>query len=88
MNNFKLFISSTNPESLRMINRFDTVLKSMFDDQYSLNVIDVMDDPDLATMSDVYSTPTLVRLDPLPIKRITGDIRGHENTYRILLKSS
>jgi len=87
VNNFKLFISSKNPESLRMIDRFDSVLKSICNDQYSLSVIDVLDDPHLATMADVFSTPTLVRLEPLPVKRITGDIRGHENTYKILLKS-
>ena len=87
MNKFNLFISSENTESARMINRFDAVLKSIFEDQYSLKVINVMEDPHIATMMDVFGTPTLVRTEPLPVKHIAGDIRGHENTYKILLKS-
>lgn len=87
MNNFNLFISSGDSESSRMINRFDIVLKSIFDDQYSLNIINVMEDPHLAAMMDVFGTPTLVRTEPLPVKYITGDIIGHENTYKILLRS-
>jgi hypothetical protein len=58
----------------------------MFNSQYSLDVVDVMDNPHLAVMSGVVSTPTLLRVKPLPSRYISGDISGHENTYKVLLK--
>lgn len=87
MNNFNLFISSESAESSRMIKRFEAVLEFMFEDNYSLKVINVMKDPHLAAMMKVFATPTLVRTEPLPVKYITGDISGHEGAYKILLKS-
>ena len=40
----------------------------------SVEVIDVLDDPDAALRDGIYATPTVVRVRPSPIRRIFGRI--------------
>ena len=39
-----------------------------------LEVIDIFDDPDSAEAEQVLAIPTLVRKQPLPVRRIIGDL--------------
>jgi circadian clock protein KaiB len=45
---------------------------------YSLDVIDVLEQPDLAEEAKVLATPTLLKLLPLPLRRIIGDLSDKE----------
>jgi circadian clock protein KaiB len=43
-------------------------------DEYVLEVINVSDDPLTAETEKILATPTLIKYEPLPVKRIIGDI--------------
>ena len=40
-------------------------------------VVDVLRDPDAAEEARILTTPTLMRLSPLPARRVTGDLSDH-----------
>lgn len=44
----------------------------------SLNVVDVLVDPDSALMEHVFATPTVIRVSPGPSRRLFGDLSSPE----------
>jgi len=45
-------------------------------------VIDIYQQPELAAQAQVIAAPTLVKLLPLPIRRIIGDLSETERVLR------
>lgn len=43
-----------------------------------LQVIDVLSDPESATMDEVFATPTVIRVAPAPTRRLFGDLSSPE----------
>jgi len=50
--------------------------------QYQLEIIDVLEFPDLAEDEKILATPTLIKSLPLPLRRVIGDL---SNTEKVLL---
>lgn len=42
--------------------------------QYDLEIIDVLEFPDLAEDEKILATPTLIKTLPLPLRRVIGDL--------------
>ena len=62
----KLYISSHSEKSRLMIKRLKGLLESAFSTEYSLDVVDVLNHPDLAEDEGVFATPTLLKYAPAP----------------------
>ncbi len=50
--------------------------------EYELSIIDVLEHPRRAEEDKVLATPTLIKLTPLPVRRIIGDL---SNTDRVIV---
>jgi circadian clock protein KaiB len=50
--------------------------------RYKLQVVDLLENPQLARGDQILAIPTLVRKLPLPMRRIIGDL---SNTERVLV---
>jgi circadian clock protein KaiB len=50
--------------------------------RYSIEVVDLMENPTLAQGDQILAIPTLVRKLPTPVRRIIGDL---SNTERVLV---
>lgn len=61
---FKLFIAGLGPEDQQKIVRLKKALKSEFSDDFSLEVIDVLEHPELAESKNIIATPSLMRESP------------------------
>lgn len=46
-------------------------------DDHEIHVIDVLDQPELAEEERILATPTVIRLVPLPCRRVVGDLSDH-----------
>ncbi len=79
---FKLYVTGNTPRSERAITNLRRMCDEQLGDGYSLEVIDVLEQPDLAESERVLATPTLVKVTPPPARRITGDLG---DTRRVLL---
>ncbi|MDD3082171.1 MAG: circadian clock KaiB family protein [Desulfobacterales bacterium] len=69
----RLYIAGQTPKSLNAVSMIRNFLKSKFPDQSRLEIIDLLKNPELAEMDNVFATPTAVRLRPLPVRRVLGD---------------
>jgi len=78
----KLYVSGETPRSKKTIAAIEKICKEDLKDKAKLEVIDVLDRPDLAQKETVFATPTLIKKLPAPIKRLIGDLT---NTDKVLL---
>lgn len=78
----RLFVSGATPRSLRAIANLREVLEGEMPGRYDLQVIDIYQDPAAARDHQVIAAPTLVKLFPEPVRRITGDLSDVERVLR------
>lgn len=57
------------------------VLDTELGDDYQLLIYDVTDQPQVAEDAKILVTPTLVREQPLPARRIIGDLSDAEKVF-------
>lgn len=78
MYKLKLYVVGQKPNTVKAIHNLRTLLKHRLRDGYSLQVIDLLENPQLAEEEMILATPTLVRSVPLPVRRIVGDLSDAE----------
>jgi circadian clock protein KaiB len=74
----RLYIAGQTPNSLRAIANLKSILKNELKGLYTLKVIDVLKNPKLAEDEKILATPSLSRVLPPPVRRITGDLSDRE----------
>ncbi|KWT91953.1 circadian clock protein KaiB [Candidatus Magnetominusculus xianensis] len=78
----KLYITGKTPKSERVIANLQNICKQELQDQYEMVVIDILERPQLAEDEKILATPTLIKVLPLPIRRVIGDL---SDTEKVLL---
>ncbi len=74
----RLFVTGTTPRSMRAIENMHRICDEVLKGSYDLEVIDVYQNPDATRELQVVATPTLVKVLPLPLRRIIGDLSNRE----------
>lgn len=84
MNRFRLrlYITGKTPKSERAIANLKVICDNELKDLYELQVIDVLENPQLAEDEKILATPTLIKDLPPPLRRIIGDL---SNAEKVLL---
>jgi len=77
----RLFVAGTTVRSQRAIGNLHSICQKYLTGPLDLAVIDLYQQPELAERYQVVAAPTLVRLLPLPVRRIVGDL---SETNRVL----
>ena len=70
----RLYIVGRSPKTQVQINDFHKAIRCGPYNEYSLEVIDVIDSPFLADQDHVLATPTLIKLSPPPVQRVIGNL--------------
>jgi circadian clock protein KaiB len=70
----RLFTSGTTPRSTRALRNLREICETDLKDRYDLEVVDIYQEPGRATESDIIAAPTLIKEEPLPMKRLIGDL--------------
>ncbi len=78
----RLYIAGQTPKSLKALNNLKKICSDYVNEQYQIEVIDLLKKPELAQQDQVLAIPTLVRNLPIPIRKIIGDL---SDTDRVLL---
>lgn len=79
----KLFVRGLSSASARTIQLVRDSLEERVHGRYSLQVIDVHQQPELARAENVLATPTLIRVSPGPATRSVGSM-DHPDAMRRL----
>ena len=78
----RLYVAGQSPKSLTAFANLKKICAEHLEDQYSIEVIDLLVNPQLAKGDQILAVPTLVRKLPEPIKKIIGDL---SNTEQVLV---
>jgi circadian clock protein KaiB len=70
----KLYIAGQSPRSRSAIQNIRRIMAEQVQDRCDLDIIDVYEHPQKAEDDRILATPTLVRENPPPIRRIIGDL--------------
>jgi circadian clock protein KaiB len=74
----RLFITGTTARSSRAIANLRRLCEERLHGAYSLEVVDIYQHPEAAKEYQILAAPTLVKMLPLPLRRIIGDLANKE----------
>ena len=70
----RLFVTGMTPRSTRAIRAVRTLCEKRLKDRYELEIVDVYQQPQMIQGEQVLATPTLIKYEPAPMRRIIGDM--------------
>ena len=74
----RLYIAGQTPKSILALKNITKYCKEHLEGQYSIEVVDLLKNPQLAEGDQIFAIPTLVRKVPEPIRKIIGDLSNEE----------
>lgn len=81
---FRLFVTGQTSRSEQAIASMRSLCEARLLGRYELDIIDVLDRPDLAEQDKVLATPTLIKVEPPPARRIIGELsQADEVLFRL-----
>jgi circadian clock protein KaiB len=78
----RLYVAGQTPKSLVAFANLKKICEEYLHGQYTIEIIDLSQQPQLAIEDSIVALPTLVRKLPEPIKKIIGDL---SNTEKVLV---
>ena len=78
----RLYVAGQTARSLRAFANLKKICEEHLERKYRIEVIDLLEDPQLAEGDQILAIPTLVRKLPPPVKKIIGDL---SDTERVLV---
>jgi circadian clock protein KaiB len=80
----RLYIAGQSPMSLRAFANLKALCEEHLAGRYTIEVIDLIEQPALARTDDILAIPTLVRSRPAPLRKIRGDLSSRERVLSAL----
>ncbi len=74
----RLYIAGQTPKSVLALSNITQYCKEHLLGKYSIEVIDLLKNPQLAAGDQIFAIPTLVRKFPEPLRKIIGDLSDKE----------
>jgi len=78
----KLYVAGQTPKSILAFSNLTKICEEHLKGKYQIEIIDLLENPQLAKGDQILAVPTLVRKLPQPLKRIIGDL---SNTEKVLV---
>ena len=70
----RLYVAGQTPKSLTAFSNLKKICESHLNGRYRIEVIDLMEQPQLSKGDQILAIPTLVRKLPQPVRKIIGDL--------------
>lgn len=84
----RLYVSGRTAHSLRAIANLNSICDGDLRGRCEVDIVDVTDDPRSAEADGIFATPMLLRVSPLPARRIVGDLGDRTRVLSCLGVSS
>lgn len=82
--NLRIYVAGDATNSAQAIANLRAICREHLPDRHTIEIVDVFRNPDRALTDRVFLTPTLIRVAPLPERRIVGTLRDTEIVLRSL----
>ena len=84
MFSFRLYVAGDAQNSVRAIANLTALCDQRLQDRHQIEIVDVFRDPDRALADRIVMTPTLIRMEPSPIRRLVGTLE-HADSVAVVL---
>jgi len=74
----RLYVAGQTPKSILALKNITRYCEEYLEGRYSIEVIDLLKNPQLAEGDQIIAIPTLIRKVPEPIRKIIGDLSNEE----------
>ncbi len=74
----RLYVAGQSPKSLRALMNLKRICETFPEVDCHIDVVDLLEHPHLAARDQIIAIPTLVRLRPLPARKLVGDLSETE----------
>jgi circadian clock protein KaiB len=81
MYKFRLYVADDTMNSAQATANLQALCQSHLSGRHEIEIVDVFKEPQRAILEGIRMTPTLLRLAPLPVRRIVGTLM---DTKRVL----
>jgi circadian clock protein KaiB len=78
----RLYVAGKTPRCVTAFANLKRICEEHLEGKYSIEVVDLLENPQLARGDQILALPTLVRRLPEPVRKIIGDL---SNTERVLV---
>jgi len=78
----RLYVAGQTPKSLKAFANLKQICETHLSDKYQIEIVDLIENPQLARGDQILAVPTLVRKLPQPVRKIIGDL---SDTDRVLV---
>ncbi|MCW2763415.1 MAG: circadian clock protein KaiB [Marmoricola sp.] len=78
----RLYVAGQTPKSIQALQNLKRLCEEHLEGKYSIEVIDLLANPQLAEGDQILAIPTLVRKVPVPMRKIIGDL---SNEHKVLV---
>jgi circadian clock protein KaiB len=78
----RLYVAGQTPKCLTAFANLKKLCEEYMDGNYHIEIVDLLQHPQLAKGDQILAIPTLVRKLPEPVRKIIGDL---SNTERVLV---
>ena len=77
----RLFITGATPNSIRAITNIKQICEAHLKDRYTLEIVDVYQQEEIAEREQLVALPLLIKKQPVPERRMIGDL---SDTQKVL----
>lgn len=78
----RLYVTGMTPRSTEAFATIKYLCEEYLKGRYDLRVIDIYQHPQLARDDQIIAVPTLVKVSPVPIRRLIGNLADTERVLR------
>ena len=80
----RLYIANNAPNSRRAVANLATICKEHLEDNFKLEIVDVLETPLRALADGILVTPSLTKVSPSPAAKIIGNLSDKGSVLRAL----
>jgi circadian clock protein KaiB len=74
----RLYIAGRTPRAVTALANLERICEEHLAGEYRIEVVDILENPQLARGDQILAVPTLVRQLPPPVRKIIGDLSNKE----------
>lgn len=71
---FRLYVAGDAQNSTQAVDNLTALCREHLDGRHEIEVIDVFEEPERAMKDGIMMTPTVVRLDLVPLRKVVGNL--------------
>ena len=82
--NLRLFVTDWTPRCVVAFKNLNRICEERLKDRCTIEVIDLLEKPEMARQEQIVAIPTLVKTSPKPEKVIIGDFSNEDRVLKAL----